>query len=248
LQFASKIIAAVTHVHLYGPCQEQSEGTGVPSSMKFLTFAKIFEDMKKGIIAVLLLAVAGFVVWKFWLGKKEDGPAREKQKPLAISKNSASFNESFGKLMSAYSEMTAAFTADDTIKINAAARTIVAEADSLKLTELKADSSIIQTAQALAGSVSADAKGLLGEATLENKRRSLQMLSENFYNLIRTVQYDQAIIYHLRTMIAFGGQEEAYWLANTSTAPNPYLGKDSKAAPGSAGYSFVTDSVNYTGK
>jgi Protein of unknown function (DUF3347) len=230
-------------------CTHGRAETGAGETINFPIFAQIFQSMKKPVIIILLLAVAGFVIWKFWLGKKDDGPAREKEKPLAISKNSSAFNESFGRLMTAYYAIASALTDDDTSKANAAANTLVLESDSLKVNELKADSMIVETAKALAGSVAADAKGLLGETSAEGKRRSLQMLSENLYNLIRTVQYDQAIVYHLRTSVAFGGSEEAFWLGSANNAPNPYLGKgNTKHTPGSPGYSIVMDSINYTGK
>ena len=78
-------------------------------------------------------------------------------------------------------------------------------------------------------SVSAEALGIPGETTLEGMRRSFYTLSENLYNLLRTVQYDQQIIYHDKCPMAFNDQEEGYWLSNTKEIINPYLGKSTRA-------------------
>ena len=97
--------------------------------------------------------------------------------------------------------------------------------------------------------MSAEALGISGETTLEGMRRSFYTLSENLYNLLRTVQYDQQIIYHDKCPMAFNDQEEGYWLSNTKEIINPYLGKKHpRYASGMIGCGSVEDSLDYRSK
>jgi hypothetical protein len=97
-------------------------------------------------------------------------------------------------------------------------------ADSLQLKELKAEAALIETAQVNAKNLSDEAKGLLGEAGIENKRKSFQMITSDLYDLIRVVKYDQAVIYLTHCPMAFDNKG-ADWLSTTSEIVNPYLPK-----------------------
>jgi hypothetical protein len=95
----------------------------------------------------------------------------------------------------------------------------------------------------------AEAMGIAGENTIEGKRRSFYTLSENLYNLVRTVHYDQQVIYHDKCPMAFNDSEEAYWLSNTKQIINPYLGrKHPHYAGGMVGCGSVEDSIDYRNK
>jgi Cu(I)/Ag(I) efflux system membrane fusion protein len=95
-------------------------------------------------------------------------------------------------------------------------------ADSLRISGIRADSSIIIDAGVYAGSISAELKGLAGETGLEAKRRSFQMVSDELYDLIRIVGYDQAPVYRLYCPEAFEDHGAA-WLSNSPVIRNPYL-------------------------
>jgi hypothetical protein len=64
----------------------------------------------------------------------------------------------------------------------------------------------------------------LGEKTLEGKRKSFQMISDQLYDLVRTVRYDRSVIYHDYCPMAFNDQG-ANWLSNTRDIRNPYIPK-----------------------
>lgn len=49
----------------------------------------------------------------------------------------------------------------------------------------------------------AEANGLIGEKDIELKRKSFQMISDNMYDLIRTVKYDKEVVYHQYCPMAF---------------------------------------------
>jgi Cu(I)/Ag(I) efflux system membrane fusion protein len=92
------------------------------------------------------------------------------------------------------------------------------------MSELKADSSIVTMAKGYLENITAEAKGLVGEKDLDGKRKSFQMISDNMYDLVRTVRYDREIVYHQYCPMAFN-DAGAYWLSKSSDIKNPYFGK-----------------------
>ena len=152
--------------------------------------------------------------------KKEDIP----QQPLAKSANSDVFNESFGKVLGSYYMLKDNFITENGEHILSAAKSLQGAVDSLKLNELKADSTVILTAGNYAQGISAELKGLAGEKNIEEQRKAFQMVSDQLYDLIRTVRYDRAVIYHEFCPMAFNDQG-AHWLSYSSDIQNPYLPK-----------------------
>lgn len=173
---------------------------------------------------IVILALAGFTAYKL-LSKKETKPAEKVEGPLVISKNSGSFNSSFSGLMNDYYALKNGFVDWDTVAVNKAASDFEKATDNLQLKELKGDSSVIQTAQMLTASLSGDIKGLIGEKSIEEKRKEFNVLTDELYNLVRVVRYDKEMIYHIKCPMAFGDSSEAYWLSNSSKIVNPYLGR-----------------------
>ncbi len=205
--------------------------------------------MKRLILLLLIILVGGFAVWKLFFNKPENTPQFEKDKPLAISKNSDAFTKSFSELMSSYYNLKDALVDWDTTKANQAALIMQQRADSLPAKEIKADSTIVLTAENLAGSISNEIKGFVGENTIDQKRRAFNMITDELYNLVRTVQFDGEIIYHIRCPMAFGENEEGFWLSNTSKIINPYLGnKHPKYNNKMVGCGEVVDSLDFAKK
>jgi HPt (histidine-containing phosphotransfer) domain-containing protein len=146
------------------------------------------------------------------------------QSALTQSKNNEAFNKSFDNLLSRYAALKEGFVKEDTNLVATNAKALMQAADSLQLKELKAEAALIETAQVNAKNLSDEAKGLLGEAGIENKRKSFQMITSDLYDLIRVVKYDQAVIYLTHCPMAFDNQG-ADWLSTTSEIVNPYLPK-----------------------
>jgi hypothetical protein len=159
--------------------------------------------------------------------EKANNPQPDAPAPLAKSQNSESFNTSFQKMLDNYFQLKEGFvqSKDNTIApaVNTFATALIASADSVKLKELKADEAIISTAQSYTQGISSEAKALVAEPNLENKRKSFQMISDQLYDLMRTVRYDRQIVYHTFCPMAFNDQG-AYWLDRTSDIKNPYFG------------------------
>jgi len=180
--------------------------------------------MKKLLLLIVLVAIAGLVMWKLFSGKEAKSVEEPKDQPLALSSKSSAFDISLSKLLTEYYGVRDALVDWDSAKADISAKALEIKADSLSFKGLKGDSAIILTAENLASSLSNEVKGFLGENSLEQKRRSFNMMTEYLYNLIRTVQYGGNIVYHLKCPMAFNDTEEAYWLSNDNKIVNPYLG------------------------
>ena len=175
--------------------------------------------MKKYLLYALLLTAAA-------CGGNEEKAKVEAppQGPLAKSANSDAFNQSFGEVLNNYYALKDNFVAEKDTALNHSATTLMASVDNLKLNELKGDTNIIATARSYSTGISSELKGLVGEKDLEAKRKSFQMVGDQLYDLIRTVQYDREVVYHQHCPMAFNDQG-ADWLSNTSDIRNPYIPK-----------------------
>lgn len=207
--------------------------------------------MKKLLFGIVVLAVIGFVVYKLaFSGKTDSGAAAApKDKPLTISKNSAVFNESFEKLLNTYFSLKQALTDYDTTKANAAARELATAADGLKVSEIKGDTTgaIKETAKMYAGNIGNSARGLVTEADLVTKKRGFKSISDDLYDLSRTVKYDRIVLFHQHCPMAFNDTEEASWLSSSSEVVNPYLGnKHPKYKDKMLHCGDITDSLDFT--
>ena len=204
--------------------------------------------MKKVLLLLALILVA---VVAYWLIYKKDRVTTETpaQAPLAVNNKSDAFNTAFENLLTTYYEMKDAFVDWDTAKINVTSGRMKTLADSLPLNQLKADSTIVGMAKSYSQSISGEAAGIVGEKDITEKRKSLYTLSENLYELLRTVRYDGQVIYHQHCPMAFNDTEEAYWLSKDSKVVNPYLGnKHPKYKSGMLHCGDITDSLDFRKK
>ena len=181
--------------------------------------------MKKALLLVLVLAAALAITYLLLRKGSSAETVEKRDEPLAVSSNSTAFNRSFSVLMNDYYKLSDAFVDWDTAAIREKANKLANSADSLHLNQLKADTSIIQTAENLVQSIAGEVKGLNGETSMEGKKRELNMITDELYSLIRTVRYDGGVIYHMRCPIAFSDSSEGYWLSPNNQIVNPYLGK-----------------------
>lgn len=171
----------------------------------------------------------------------------EEAKPL-VSRNTDAFNNSFEKLLSSYDALKNALTEYDTAGANTAAGQLSQASDSLRIQEIKGDSTgaIRETAVSYQTTISSAAKTFVTESELENKKRQFQSISDALYDLIRTVKYDQKKIYRQRCPMAFNDTEEAYWISENDEIVNPYLGKNHPKYKGTMlGCGEVADSLDF---
>lgn len=204
--------------------------------------------MKKFLLVVLLLLIAGFAIWKFaFKGKRNIMDGGTKLTALTVSQHSVEFNESMQAMLTAYYDMTNAFVAWDSIQIREKAELLGQRLDSLKIQEMEKDSLIYPTVQFQWEAVKAEVDGLLHEEGWEGKRASLNMLSQQLYDLLRIVKYDLAKVYYQESPDALNNyQMSASWLSPVETIRNPYFGsQDPKHGDQGLGIGSIRETLDY---
>ncbi|HEY9364450.1 MAG TPA: DUF3347 domain-containing protein [Chitinophagaceae bacterium] len=179
--------------------------------------------MKKALVLILLLVIA-VAVWFFVFRKKETGDAGPELQPVSVSQHSDGFNQSFQKMLDNYYTLTDAFVNWDTSAVNKAAMQLKTSVDSLQMQDLQKDTIIFETAGSYWNNAQGDLDKMIAKNTIAEKREVLNTLSDNLYNLFRTVRYDQAKVYWQECPMAFNETESGFWLSKTDLVQNPYLG------------------------
>ena len=207
--------------------------------------------MKKGLalIAVVIIAVAVYFI--IFNRQEKTTPVVKKMKParLTISKNPQEFNTAFSGMLVSYYNLKDALVNWDSTKATQEAKTLSQLASQVPLSLLKADSNIVLTAKNLISAVVTESNDLSASKTILEKRRSFSILSDNLYSLINTVRYDKEVIYYDMCPMAFGEDEQAYWLSRDSAISNPYLGnKHPKYHSSMINCGNVEDMIDYASK
>jgi Cu(I)/Ag(I) efflux system membrane fusion protein len=184
--------------------------------------------MKKTLIVVIVLAVVILVARPFFCNsdKKDDKTVEvPKQQPISISANTDAFNQSFTQLLNAYNSLKDALVASDAEKATAAGSALKTAADSLKVNEIKGDTSgvIKETAQAFTGTIAGSAQALVAEKDINNKRKEFEMIADAMWSLTRTVRYTGQKLYWQYCPMAFDNKG-AYWMSYEREIKNPYFG------------------------
>lgn len=177
-------------------------------------------------VLILILAIVGYYVYMFSTAGKggDDGP---KQPPLVLKQHSDAFNKSIDTTMTAYFEMKAAFVEGDTVRAKEACKKMLVLADSIKLAELKKDTSGIFVTDSLSlENIKANAKSLLLQPNITEMRKDFSMVNENLYPFLKAINYKGPKVYWQNCPMAFGEGKEANWISNTKEIVNPYLGKN----------------------
>jgi hypothetical protein len=187
---------------------------------------KLFQ-MKKFLIAIIFLAVSIFIVWKFVLKKDKKEPGQEPVS-LTVSKHSEEFNLSMNNMMTAYYSLTESFVNWDTLSINTNSVSLKSTLELVKLDEMKKDSAIYPTVESQWGMLKSEIDGLIADIELNDKKESLNMFSQQLFDLLRIVKYDAAKVYYQECPMALNDYESsAFWLSTDAADDkrrNPYLG------------------------
>ena len=189
--------------------------------------------MKKTLIVVIVLAAIVLVARPFFCkGDKKSTEEAEngedvKQQPLSVSQNTDAFNQSFTQLFNAYNDLKNALVASDAPKASAAALVLRTAADSLKVNEIKGDSTggIKETAASFASTISGVAQTLAAEKDIKAQRKEFEQIPDAMWNLTRTVRFTGQKVYWQFCPMAFDNKG-AYWISYEREIKNPYFGKD----------------------
>jgi len=181
----------------------------------------------KRILFLFALVILAFVLY-FFVFRNKAGDSGPKQQPLSLKKHSETFNKSVSTAMNAYFEMQAGLVDSDTTKTKAACQKFIQLLDSIKLDELKKDtSSIFETAQSNLNDVKANAQSLLLQTDITEMRQDFRMLTEMLYpSFFKAINYEGPKMYLQNCTMAFGENKEGNWISNTEEIMNPYLGKN----------------------
>ncbi|PSL43705.1 uncharacterized protein DUF3347 [Chitinophaga niastensis] len=133
------------------------------------------------------------------------------------------FYDSLQVTMQAYYQLSAAFVKADSTAATAAGAALKQHVDSLPVHTLQMDSSHLGNITGITGSISAELTGLAGEAGLEGKRASFQMVSDMLFDLLKSTGLKGQTIYHQYCPMAFE-DKGAYWLSDKAEIQNPYFG------------------------
>jgi hypothetical protein len=207
--------------------------------------------MKKNVpfVTLIIIAIIAIIAWKFVFPKKreDNGP---KPEGLTVSKHSSSFNESISNAMNSYYTLTESFVNWDTTKINASLAELKTSINSIHIQEMEKDSAIYPTVQTQWESIKAEIIGMQADTALYEKRESLNMLSQELFDLLRIVKYDVAKVFYQECPMALNDHESsAFWLSansETKNRRNPYLGlHDPKYGKAMLTCGQTRDSINF---
>lgn len=178
------------------------------------------------LLAILAVVVLAFGAWWLFFKDKSNNDT-PKQEALKVGKHSTEFNQSVGAIVTEYLSLKETFVNADTSKIKAQERKFVSAIDSIKIDELKKDTTgIFQSAQLLIGDIVSNANAILKETDITEMRQDFRMVSENLFPLLKTIRYEGEKLYWQNCPMAFGEGKDASWLSNTEKIINPYLGKN----------------------
>lgn len=180
--------------------------------------------MKKFFL-LIFLALAGVLTY-YLLYSKKNKPADEtpKQQPLAVSQHSNVFNASARKAMESYYNLSESFVNWDSAGVRANAVALKDNIIAIQFDELKKDSAIYQTAVSSVERLNKDLDIIVKQKNLVTSRKAFHSFSQNLYDLLKTVRYDESTIYYQECKMAFNDTERGIWLSKTSGIRNPYLG------------------------
>ena len=203
--------------------------------------------MKKWLL-LLALAIIGVLTWYLFVTRKKPEDETPKQQPLAVSQHSDSFNVAMNNVLGSYYALTDDFVKWDSVAVTNHAAQLKNHLDNVNFEELKKDDAIYQTALTFIDASKAELETIAQPADLTTKRHALNNLSDNMYNLMRTVRYDRAKIYLQECPMAFNDDEAAVWLSGVDSIRNPYLGlHHPKYKSGMLECGATKDTLNFMG-
>ncbi|MBI2729576.1 MAG: DUF3347 domain-containing protein [Sphingobacteriales bacterium] len=180
--------------------------------------------MNKKIVIPVLLAAIIVAAWFLFFNKKKAEVVDEKLQAITVSKHSDAFNKSISPVMTAYFALTTGFVNWDTVAVAKASAELKTTLDSLKITELQKDTVIYESALGPLDNIKTELAGLIGDETIEKKRQDFNMVSQNLYDFLRTIRYDNSKLYFQECPMAFDDEKPGNWLSTEAESNNPYLG------------------------
>ena len=168
------------------------------------------------------LLLVGLAQWFVFGNARTRCDCDTKAQAEKVSKHSAAFNQSIEKVMTDYYALTSSFVKNDTGEIGQSGRQLAVSLDSLKIDDLKKDTAIFETILQFYDNSKTELASIIADPSLEEKRGSFNILSDNMRSLLLTAKYDLAKLYWLECDHAFGEDRPGNWLSKDEQAANPY--------------------------
>jgi len=134
--------------------------------------------------------------------------------------------------MGDYYALSAAFADWDSVAVAKNARSLADKLKALPAGDITADSIardsvVIDVVREMSASAAQKAEGIISDTGWTAKRKNLNTLTQDFYDLLRTVKYDSRKLYLQRCPMAFNDTESGDWITDKGkdSIHNPYLGK-----------------------
>jgi uncharacterized protein (UPF0333 family) len=179
----------------------------------------------KRVLVIYAVLIAAIIIWYYgYANITASTEDKSKLKAITVSKHSPAFNASVEKVMNSYYNMTEGFVKWDTTAVNKNAKELKKALDQLKMEELKKDTMIFETANSTLDNIKNELSGLISDHTIETKRESLNLFSNQLYDFLRTIHYDIDKVYLQECPMAFNEETPGNWLSRTDKVRNPYLG------------------------
>ncbi len=206
-------------------------GIVLPALIILLGILRVFLKKTKGVngftmLFAILLLLVGLLQYFVFGTTKSRCDCDTKAQAEKVSKHTAAFNQSIEKVMADYYALTNGFVKNDTTRIGAAGRQLAISLDSLKIDDLKKDTAIFETIVQFYEDSKAEVASIIADPSMEEKRGSFNILSDNMRSLLLTAKYDLAKLFWLECDHAFGEDHPGNWLSNNEQAENPYGAPD----------------------
>ena len=202
-------------------------GIVLPALIILLGILRVFLKKTKGVngftmLFAILLLLVGLAQWFVFGNARTRCDCDTKAQAEKVSKHSAAFNQSIEKVMTDYYALTSSFVKNDTGEIGQSGRQLAVSLDSLKIDDLKKDTAIFETILQFYDNSKTELASIIADPSLEEKRGSFNILSDNMRSLLLTAKYDLAKLYWLECDHAFGEDRPGNWLSKDEQAANPY--------------------------
>jgi hypothetical protein len=197
----------------------------LPALIIALGITRVFVKKTKGfnglvLFFAFLLLIIGLL--RFFVFADRPAQPDTKLAPVTVSAHSESFNRSLENMLDHYYNMTVSFAKANAPDITHSGQQLKTALDSFKLDELKKDTLIYQTALQPYENARTELVSILADPSIDEKRGSLNVFSNELFSLLSTVRYDRAKLYWQECVNAFGEDKPGNWISKTEQSENPY--------------------------
>lgn len=179
--------------------------------------------MKK-LLLLVGLALIGTASWYIWETRKAPKVEVPEQQPVGVSRYSHDFITSVDSVLNDYYTLSESLVRWDSAHVGPNAEELKKSFTDIPFDELKKDTLVHQTAVSYAETFQTNLDALQQKKDLAAKRQSFNTLSQNLYDLLRTIRYDGGKVYLQECPMAFYDTVPGIWLSKTAPIRNPYLG------------------------